>query len=980
MKLNTILRCLTDSGLYKKIVSKEKNFDDIDITGSLKTNAQQVKTGDVFVCIPGTKVDGHSFAKEALDKGATLIVAQRPLHELPQSAIQIVVKDARKATAIIARLYFDDPSKKFLLIGVTGTNGKTTTTHILEQFFQRLGIQTGLIGTLGYKIGDREFPTERTTPDIVELHEIFNQMVVAGCQIVIMEVSSHALSLHRVYGLTFRVRVFTNLSPDHLDFHKDMEDYFHAKKMLFDYPQNPDTTSIINISDRYGKRLYTTTTGKKIALDTKKRNPKHHIDPASHFHITNVKLHADGTAFTMIDGDGVSYSISTHLTGLFNAQNLFTALATVKECCPKVDFHQIISLVPQIKSAPGRMEKVKNDVDTNIYVDYAHTPDALQNILDTARGFTKKRLICVFGCGGDRDRTKRSLMGQIAIQKADLTIITTDNPRNEHPADIIRDIVATLDYSDHYFIIRDRELAIRSAILLAHSSDTVIIAGKGHETYQEIGNTKYCFDDKEASLRAVEYKKSYTQVPEKLAIPYDILNIEKYTGQCISNEVLSNFSAIFETISTDSRSIDKKSLFIALVGEKYDGADFVSQVMEKSQDNLCIVNSSSATPQKCSSHIIKVDDTLKLYGSIAQKYIKLFSTKNIAITGSTGKTTTKEICYNVLSTIHNVYKTVANENNQVGLPKNILKLQPYHECAIFEIGTNAQGEIGYLSDIIQPHISLIISINSCHLDGLGKLDYIYKEKLSLLSHTHQIAIIPHLKPVHKKYIKSPKKLSIYTFGNDQAASFHVKSTMKKKGLHLSIIPNLSLDNPIPFIKKCRTYNTNISVPFYADNAALAVILAKILYTDDKNILQGLRTPLSIQNRMDVVKKSRQTIIFDCYNANPSSMSAAIDYWASISPNRPHLAILGEMKELGDKAIYFHKKIATELNKLKKKYPRTKFYIIGVSELTQHISPDIYYPTVDELIDSHTLKIIPSNAVILVKGSNSINLQKVKGVL
>jgi murE/murF fusion protein len=952
MKFEHIITALQVDEL---VLDQTLHSDQVIITGSVQTDTKKVITGDVFICIPGLKFDGHDFADEVKNKGAVLLIVER---FLDVAIAQIQVKDSRKAVAILAKLFYHDPSKKFDLIGVTGTNGKTSTTIMLSQLLQKSGFKVGLIGTLGYQIGDNFYPLDRTTPDVIELHEIFKLMIEAGCEKVVMEVSSHALALHRVYGLTFQIAIFTNLTADHLDFHRDFEDYGNAKLMLFKMTEKQNNLCIINIDDKFGKQIYDEIKSKKIAYTSQKS------DIVTSFRFTDVILTPCGTKFTL----NKKYRIESPYLGKYNIYNLVAAMVALSHCISSLKFHDQIQNLSFMQPISGRMQKIHDSSDIDIIVDYAHTPDALENILQTAREFTRKRLITVWGCGGDRDKFKRPIMGRISTSTADLTIITDDNPRTEKSADIIRDIVEPLDFTENYLIISDRATAIHTAIRIAQLGDVVMIVGKGHENYQEINNIKYNFSDTEQIEHALSNRKNPISNNQKLEVPIDILNIEKLLSDKLSDFITTEFKLPLYSISTDSRIVTDQSIFIALSGERYDGADFVNEVVSKNPHCICIVNQAAMANISQVENVIKVENTLLLYGQLAKKYLQLFGATVIAITGSTGKTTTKEILYNILSENFNTFKSAENENNFVGVPKNIFRMRAAYNYAIFEIGTNNRGEIDYLSNLLKPEYSLVISINPSHLDGLGSLNNIYIEKLALPQHTKKFSLIPYAEDIIHNYLRDIK-IIVETIGFDENSDYKVSSRL---------IEDSGLEVTIRNGGDTMTFKTSYQIPFYAINICISAVLANRIGMSIEQIEAGLQRIPQINNRMDIERVVDRTIVWDCYNANPCSMEAAISYWKTIKPDDPHVAILGDMLELGENAADFHEVIAQKLHVYKIQSPEKHIKIIGVGPLAVHYQPNEHFDDVAALCNSKIIADLPEKSVILVKGSNAINLHRLKG--
>ena len=444
---------------------------DIEISG-ISYNSRETKPGDVFVAITGFKTDGHKYAKNAEERGASVIVAQ---DDVEVSCPVVKVKDTRRALAVLCGNFYNNPSKEFKLIGITGTNGKTTTTYLIKQILEEEGKKVGLIGTNQIVIGEEVYPAARTTPDSFELQGLFRKMADSKVEVVVMEVSSHALYLDRVYGCDFDVGVFTNLTQDHLDFHKTMENYRDAKAILF----NICKKGVINADDEAGvymahnARCVVTTFG---------------IDGNADLKAENVVLEQRGVSFEI---DKKRYSLS--IPGKFSVYNALSAIGAVKAL--GVEDEVIIKALKNAKGVRGRAEVVPVSENFTVLVDYAHTPDGIENILKTARGFAKGRVVILFGCGGDRDNTKRPIMGQVASSLADFCIVTSDNPRTENPMDIINEILPGV--TGEHIVIENRREAIEYAIKNAQKDDVIILAGKGHEDYQIIGKEKIHFDEVE---------------------------------------------------------------------------------------------------------------------------------------------------------------------------------------------------------------------------------------------------------------------------------------------------------------------------------------------------------------------------------------------------------------------------------------------------------------------------------------------------
>jgi UDP-N-acetylmuramoyl-L-alanyl-D-glutamate--2,6-diaminopimelate ligase len=460
---------------------------------SVQYDSRKVSPNDCFVAIHGGGVDGHTYVSAAIDRGANVVVLENDA-TLPDSyfmhtgVVKIVVPDSRKALAILSANYFGHPSKSLKLVGVTGTNGKTTTTHLVRSIFETAGMKTGLVGTIEYRIGDEIISATHTTPESLELNELFALMVKQGCSAASMEVSSHALHQSRVYGLDFDAAVFTNLTQDHLDYHGTMDAYFQAKKMLFDQLQ-PSASAVTNLDDPYGQMIFSSTPAARMTYST-----QHAADVEA----KNIRLSIDGTTFEIVHNNETT-TITTALVGRFNVYNILAAFsAGIALGIPK---DTIRRGVEQVHSVRGRFEKIRSPRGWTAIVDYAHTPDALEKCLRTIHEALPEerrgKIIAVFGAGGDRDKSKRPLMGAVAGTLSDFAIVTSDNPRTEDPATILEEIIHGLPKGTKFIRELDRRTAIQKAIRLAQPGDVVLVAGKGHEDYQIIGTKKIHFSDRE---------------------------------------------------------------------------------------------------------------------------------------------------------------------------------------------------------------------------------------------------------------------------------------------------------------------------------------------------------------------------------------------------------------------------------------------------------------------------------------------------
>ena len=470
---------------------------EVECTG-VAYDSRRVVPGMVFVAVPGLKADGLQFVSQAITSGAAAIVAEQPAPS-PAPVPWVVVTSARLALALLSAEFFDHPSRAMRVVGITGTNGKTTTSYLMAAIFEAAGLRCGLMGTVTYRIGARSMDATRTTPEAPELQSFMRRMVTEGCGACVMEVSSHALSLRRVDGIQFAARVFTNLTRDHLDFHANMEDYFAAKRRLFEMAP-PEAPSIINVDDPRAQAL----------IDISRRPVTYGINKAADVSPGPLSMTLEGLQFEARFRSGV-VGVRSRLVGRPNVYNILAATATAVSLDIPVD--AIEKGIRQLPGVPGRFELASSpEDDVTVIVDYAHTDDALRNLLETARPLAGRRLITVFGAGGDRDRTKRPLMGMVAARLSDVVVITSDNPRSEDPQRIIEEVkrgadAETRQSSADVQTVVDRHDAILRAIDSATKGDVVLIAGKGHEKYQEVGGRTLPFDDVAVAREGLEARR-----------------------------------------------------------------------------------------------------------------------------------------------------------------------------------------------------------------------------------------------------------------------------------------------------------------------------------------------------------------------------------------------------------------------------------------------------------------------------------------
>ncbi len=477
MKLNLIVK---DLGL-------DKSFDDREIT-YITDNSAKVCDGCIFICIEGRRFDGHKKAAEALTNGAAAVVVQKDMG----LENQILVENTRSAYAKICAAFYGHPEREIKIIGVTGTNGKTTSCFILKSILDKLGYKTGLLGTVKNIVGDKEYPAALTTPDCYELFGLFREMADCGCEYCVMEVSSQALDQRRVDGIRFDAAIFTNLTRDHLDYHGSFENYKAAKHMLF---ENSDL-AILNMDDESAEEMTEGTDCRTVTFSVN--------NDRCDYSAKNIRNSASGVKYELVSNNNIG-RVKFAVPGNFSVYNSMGAAVCLVEL--GMDFKAVLDAAAECTGVPGRMEVVPTDTPYTVLIDYAHTPDGLENVLSTVREITDGKVIVVFGCGGDRDKTKRPIMGEIAVKMADVAVITSDNPRSEDPESIIEDITAGIGrYGAKVIVDSDRTGAIEKALETAKEGDIVVLAGKGQETYQILASGKIHYDEREVVAKILSEK------------------------------------------------------------------------------------------------------------------------------------------------------------------------------------------------------------------------------------------------------------------------------------------------------------------------------------------------------------------------------------------------------------------------------------------------------------------------------------------
>jgi murE/murF fusion protein len=834
---------------------------------AVRSDSREVEAGDVFVAVRGIRSDGHAFVQTALDRGAAVIVVERPIEtKVPQ----VMVPSGAVALGVMVGHALGDPAKAMTLLGVTGTNGKTTTTYILESILTAAGHKPGVIGTVTYRWPGTSFDAPYTTPTPQVLHETFARMRADGVTHVVMEVSSIAISMDRIAGIDFAAAGFSNLTQDHLDVHGSMEAYRDAKRRLFSDHLHGGT-AVINVDDPEGPGMAAGARGRVLRVSADGKDAELQVIEQDS---TVRGIHARITT-----PRGELAIAAKPLIGQYNVDNL--ALAVGISEALGISHEAITRGIAALRGVPGRVERVANAADLDVFVDYAHTPDALRNVLAALRPLTRRRLICVFGCGGDRDPTKRPKMGAAVAELADLAIVTSDNPRTEDPRAIIDQILPGVPRP--FLVDPDRAVAIRAAIAESTPGDVVVIAGKGHEDYQIVGTTKHHFDDREQAAAAVldRWRRSVTALADDA-----------------SGDLRGETSAYVTRIVIDSRAAAPGGLYVAIRGEQHDGHRFSAAAIEAGAVAV-IVDREGAELAK--EPKIIVADTRIALGAIAGEHRRRWGGKLVAITGSAGKTTTKELTRAALADAGATHAADGSLNNETGVPLTLLGLRNFHAYGVVEMGMRGAGQIEYLTKIAEPDVAVIVNAGSAHIELLGSTDAIAKAKAEIWMGLRDGGTM--VRPIDDERLAElarshrPKGRHV-TFGERDADVTLVEYQPLDAG------GQLVLD---VFGQRCELV-LGLVGRHAAIDACAAIAAAHAAGASIAQALAGVQRARPPAMRGEVIEVGGRKVIVDCYNANPASMAASLRALAERAHDRTGIAIVGDMLELGTHAPAAHRDV------------------------------------------------------------------------
>lgn len=986
MKLSDLIQGCALKKNLDPILAKAQKMDQTMEIDSISSRAQDIQPGGLFLAVKGYSADGHDYMAQAIENGAGAIIAQENPGHLDRV---ILVEDSRQALAIVAANFYGRPSREMILVGITGTNGKTTTTWILESIFIAAGFCCGVIGTINIRYQGKTFANPTTTPDAIELQKALYQMKQAGVTHVIMEVSSHGLDQFRVEQCEFDAGVFTNLSQDHLDYHGTMEKYFQCKQRFFTDFLGPKSRSktapaVINIDDPMGRVLADSISYPKILVS--RTQP---ADVAAHDILDDINGLSGRIGLSETE-----FPLKSSLTGRFNLENILCAVGAAQAL--GIDPSHIRQGIEALTRVPGRLEKVINPIHRYLFVDYAHTPDALESILATLTRRAPARVITVFGCGGDRDRTKRPIMGKIACQYSDIAIVTSDNPRTEAPEAIVNDILAgirmdrvpeldmetLLSCPDQkgYFKEVDRRKALETAVMISRPSDIIVAAGKGHETYQITRTGTLHFDDTEELILAC--KKFETRFAP---IEWSCEDLIQALGQTPFMNTLGPGHR-FTLIHTDSRTMALDQVFLALKGENFDGHGFILDLIEKGVQGVVaqkgfFAGLEPSVQQRLNQKklvLFETHDTLEALGCLA-RYQRLRSkVKLVAITGSNGKTTTRQLTQEIFNTQFHTLATLGNLNNEIGVPLTLLKLSHAHEWAIVEMGMNHPGEISRLSRMACPDIAIITNTSGAHLKGLKTVENVARAKAEIFEHVREngTALIfahdPRYEILESNARKNSNITQILTFGTDSKTRPDIRAWDLQTNGQTTLFQ--ASGNKV----EKALFSIYSPAPFMVNNALAAIAAAELALIPPQQIRTGLNNFTPVSGRMKMTQLSNGIhLIDDTYNANPASMTQALKTLVLTAKEKTAIAILGDMLELGQDSDQLHRDMGNLVAHLKVSW----LFLFGnqvahiqQGALEKGFPEDRIFWGTKEKIAQQILKAAGRGDWILLKGSRGMKME------
>ena len=925
-----------------------KKYQKVSFKG-IAFNSRKIKKGYIFFAFKGNNTDGNLFIKDAIKNGSKIIISDKlKKNGWKNNILFLNFKDPRKLLALFSSRIFN--KKPNNLIAVTGTNGKSSIANFYFQIARLNKVKAASIGTLGINGLKIKKNFSNTTFDPIEINNILQKLKQKKINNVILEASSHGLNQNRLYGLKFDVGIFTNLSRDHLDYHKTFQNYLNSKLILFRKLMKKNSCAIYDDKLKIASNLNRITKSNKIKKLTIGSS-------ASSFVILNHQFLKDEQK-VIFKFNNKKYSFSTKLIGRVQIKNLLMAIMAAINS--KISLEKILKITKKIKPVNGRLEKIGRLNNNGIVIlDYAHTPDALETcIKDIKEQFKLRKINLVFGCGGDRDKPKRKIMGRIANKYCNKIYLTDDNPRNEDPKIIRRDIKSNI-LKNKLLEIPSREKAIKSAIMDIKSNEVVIIAGKGHEIYQEYAFKKY-FSDKNCIQKYIKERNKTSNKNWKSNI------ISEVTKKKIEKNIKINEASI------DSRKIKKNNIFFGIKGKNFDGNKFADKALRNGA-SISIIEGKLKNKNK---NKIYVKNSLKIFSESAKLVRISSSISSVAITGSAGKTSLKEMLGQMISKLCQTSYSKRSFNNKYGVPISLFNINEGDKIGIFEVGMNKKGEIDLLTKNILPNIGVITNISYAHIENFKNLKSIAQAKSEIINNiVENGTIILNADDQFFNFFKSKakkKKLRIISFGIKNKSNLSLIKIKNEKNNCILFI-NYNNSKLIFSIKK------NLENYIYNILSTLAVISVFFdLHELNKFFFNDYKFP---EGRGDIklinLKEKKINLIDESYNSNPLSLKFALNKLNNLNAySKRKLILLGDMLELGKHSKKFHRKAAEFINHTE----IDKVYVYGkdVIETFNKIRPQKRGKILNSKEDilNFMIKDIKNGEYLMIKGSNSTGLNRI----
>ena len=931
------------------IPNVDKEFKNIFFSG-ISFDSSKVKKKNIFFAIKGKKFDGNNFINKAIKKGATIIVTEKKNFKKRDNIVFLYTSNVRKLLATVSFKILNKKPKK--LVAVTGTNGKSS---IADFYFQILNLNSknvASIGTIGIRFKGKKKTLTNTTLDPIQLSSIIKNLIKKKVEYVIMEASSHGLKQNRLDGLIFDVGIFTNLSHDHLDYHKDMNEYLNAKLYLFKnlIKKRGDIITDANIHQK--KKIKRISFKKKINLSLIFSKHKG-IELVSHKFLKEKQI-------LKLIFNNRKYEIVLDLIGKIQIKNILMAILAAHKS--GIEFRKIVNIIHKIKPVEGRLQKIgiiKNN--SKVILDYAHTPAALELALfNIKEQFPKRKITLVFGCGGERDFKKRAVMGKIADKYSDKIYLTDDNPRNESPFKIRNDIkkgIKKIKIKE----LPDRKKAIHEAIMSLNTGEILLVAGKGHEKNQDYGKKKLFFSDQQVILGSIKIKNKFLSNNLKINI------IREESNTQVSNKL------IIKNISINSKSIKKNDVFFAIKGKRLNGNKYVSEAFKK-RSSLAIVN--HVNKDYSASKQIKVKNSLNFLSKCSSIFRDNINAKIISITGSCGKTTLKEMIGLTLKKISRTTYSPKSFNNKYGVPLSLFNLKQNDNFGVFEVGMDKRGEINNLTKIIKPDLGIITNISYAHSKNFKNIKEIANAKAEIMNNIkNDGTIVLNMDDKFYNYHKNlalKKKLNVVSFGIQAKSStklIRIKKIKKKYELLIRVNKSYFTFNSSNY-NKSHLYNilaTLSSINLFIDIKKL-----------NKDVFLNLKTPNGRGDISKIKLNDKEIFLVDeTYNSNPLSLKTAIENYDKIiaQSSRKYL-VLGDMLELGKHSLKQHKLISKTINKTK----IDRVFVIGryIQETFKGLRLNKKGKILNNKLDIIDLikKDLNNNDYLMIKGSNSTGLKNI----